>query len=250
MNTKFSNLLRDVPAVVLAGGKGTRLRPFTVTFPKPLVPLGSRPILHRLLDQLAEAGIVNITLALGHLSSLIRSYLNEHDKFDGKLSIKYVEERKPLGTAGALKLIPNLNGTFLVMNGDLLTDVDFLALVHAHLASGAAVTISRFIRKHKIDLGVLEVDEKGYITTYSEKPEHTYSVSMGVYVYEPHVLNYITPDEYLDFPDLILRLLDRGEKVGTYLHRGLWLDIGRPDDYAKAQEIVDGMEEGTEFYSI
>jgi NDP-sugar pyrophosphorylase family protein len=242
MDLHYGNLLKKVPAVILAGGKGTRLRPFTVTFPKPLVPLGDRPILDRLLCQLADAGVIDVTLSLGYLSGLIRSYIDQHNGIGDRLSIKCVEEKFPLGTAGSLRIIPGLDRTFLAMNGDLLTDVNFCRLVETHLKSGAAVTISRFVRKQKIDFGVLEIDEEGYVIGYREKPEHIYSVSMGVYVYEPHVLNYINQDEYLDFPDLIMRLLDKGEKVETYLHEGLWLDIGRPDDYGKAQEHVANLE--------
>lgn len=236
-NTKST--MGDVPAVVLAGGKGTRLRPFSVTFPKPLVPLGDKPILDRLLHQLADAGVTRVTLSLGHLSSLIRAYVSNHNEFDGKLAIDFVEEKRPLGTAGSLRLVENLDSTFLVMNGDLLTDLDFGRLIDAHRSSGAAVTISRYERREKTDFGVLEVDRDGTITGYKEKPEHTYSVSMGVYAYEPRVLTHIAANQYLDFPDLVLRLLEAGEKVASYRHDGMWLDIGRPEDYARAQKHVE-----------
>jgi len=240
-----TSLLKDVPAVILAGGKGTRLRPFTVTFPKPLVPLGDRPILDRLLHQLAETGISRVILSLGHLSSLIRAYVNQQDSLNERLRIETVEEENPLGTAGSLKLIPGLNSTFLVMNGDLLTDVDFKRLITRHRETGAAVTISRYIRQHQIDFGVLETDEEGFIKGYLEKPEYAYSVSMGVYAYEPRVLNYVEPNKYLDFPNLILRLLENGEIVGSYLHEGFWLDIGRPEDYEKAQELAEKLWPGS-----
>jgi NDP-sugar pyrophosphorylase family protein len=242
MNNGYRSLLTNIPAVILAGGKGTRLRPFTVTFPKPLVPLGDRPILDRLLRQLAHSGVRKVTLSLGHLSSLIRAYISQHDGFGGEFQISFVDEKCPLGTAGSLKLVSGLDQTFLVINGDLLTDIDFGRVVETHQRSGAAVTISRYIRTEKTDFGVLELDKDGFITGYSEKPEYTYSVSMGVYVYEPRVLNYMQYNEYLDFPTLILRLLDNGEHVGSYLHTGLWLDIGRPDDYAKAQDIVTSLD--------
>ena len=239
MSTEIDTLMKDVPAVILAGGKGTRLRPFTVTFPKPLVPIGDRPILERLLQQLSDSGVSKVILSLGHLSSLIRAYVSQHVLLNGKLTIEFVEEEMPLGTAGSLSLVSGLNKSFLVMNGDLLTDIDFRRLVNAHLQSGAALTIGRYVRRQKSDFGILEFDGNGFVTGYLEKPEHTYSVSMGVYVYEPHVLQYISPDQYLDFPDLVRRLLDHGQKVGTYLHAGLWLDIGRPEDYARAQEYVE-----------
>jgi NDP-sugar pyrophosphorylase family protein len=237
---KTSNPLAEIPAVILAGGKGTRLRPFTVTFPKPLVPIGDKPILERLLGQLSESGVCRVTLAIGHLSSLIRAYIGQRDSFE-RLTIDFVEESKPLGTAGSVKLVPDLDGTFLVMNGDLLADVDFRKLVEAHRESGAALTISRYVRSQKTEFGVLDLDDQGFITGYTEKPEFTYSVSMGIYVYEPRVLDHIGRNEHLDFPDLVLRLKREGEKVATYLHTGLWLDIGRPEDYARAQEIAESM---------
>lgn len=243
MADNVDELLRSTHAVVLAGGKGTRLRPFTVTFPKPLVPIGDEPILERLLRQLSSFGVSRVTLTLGHLSSLIRAYINEHDAFGG-MSIGFVEEHSPLGTAGSVKLVPGLDKTFLVMNGDLLTDLDFRALVAAHVDSGAALTISRYVRTQRTEFGVLELDEDGFITGYSEKPEFTYSVSMGIYVYEPRVLEHIGLNEHLDFPDLVMRLRRAGERVATYLHEGLWLDIGRPDDYARAQEIVAELDGG------
>lgn len=231
--------LSEVRAVVLAGGKGTRLRPFTVTFPKPLVPLGDRPILDHLLHQLADAGISEVILSLGHLSSLIRTYVGAHEDLTSRLDISFVEESAPLGTAGSLKLVEGLEGTFLALNGDLLTDIDFGRLVAAHKGSGAAVTIGRYVRTHEIDFGVLDVDDEGFVRGYVEKPRNTYSVSMGVYVYEPRVLDHIREDEYLDFPTLVGRLLDDGESVYSYHHDGYWLDIGRPEDYAKAQAHVE-----------
>lgn len=228
-----------VTAVVLAGGKGTRLRPFTVTFPKPLVPVGDKPILERLLLQLADAGVTRVVLSLGHLSSLIRSYIDHHQALNDRLAISYVEEDTPLGTAGAIRLVQDLDESFFVMNGDLLTDIDFGRLLADHKRADAALTVGRVERSEKIDFGVLELDETGSLKGYKEKPAYSYSVSMGVYVYEPRVVSYIEKEERLDFPELVIRLLSNNEKVHTYLHTGLWLDIGRPDDYAKAQEWVE-----------
>ena len=225
-------------AVVLAGGRGTRLHPFTVTFPKPLVPVGNKPILERLLLQLADAEITRVVLSLGYLSTLIRSYLDNNVGLQQRMSIEFVEEPYPLGTAGALGLIENLREPFLVLNGDLLTDIDFQTIARTHEESGAALTIGRVIRTEKIDFGVLDLGPDRSLLRYREKPQHSYSVSMGIYVYSPPVLNQIGRNEQLDFPQLVQRLLDGGEKVSTYLHEGLWLDIGRPDDYARAQELV------------
>ncbi|MCW2309948.1 nucleotidyltransferase family protein [Rhodobium gokarnense] len=225
--------------VILAGGKGTRLRPFTATFPKPLVPVGDKPILEVLLRQLSAQGFNDVTLTLGHLAEFFRAFIGQHKTLAEKINFSFVEEEAPTGTAGSLASVPNLDSTFMVMNGDLLTDLNFRDLCDAHQASGAALTIAAHSKKTKIDLGILEADDNGVLTNYIEKPEHTHTVSMGVYVYEPRVLNYIEKDQYLDFPDLVLKLLDAGEKVRIHKSDAFWLDIGRPDDYALAQDIFE-----------
>lgn len=224
-------------AVILAGGKGTRLMPFTVNFPKPLMPLGDMPVVEVLIRRLASSGISDITLTLGHLAELIRAYFDQRHSLTAGLNISYVQEEEPTGTAGSLALVGGLTDTFLVMNGDLLTNLDFHALVRHHREQGALLTIATHTRKVKIDLGVLEFGADYGITRYLEKPETTYSVSMGIYVYEPAVLKHIRAGEYLDFPDLVLRLLAEGERVCAFPSDCLWLDIGRPDDYARAQEL-------------
>lgn len=230
---------KNVRVVILAGGKGTRLRPYTANFPKPLVPVGDRPILDIVLGQLHKQGFKKVTLALGHLSALIRSYIAEQKRLTDNLDIDYVTEEAPTGTAGSLSFIDDLDDTFLVMNGDVLTDLDYTALLAAHRQSGARVTIAAHAQKVKIDLGLLEADQDGKLTDYIEKPEYRFDVSMGVYVYEPSVLKLIEHGEYLDFPTLIHRLLDRGEPVHVYRNDAAWLDIGRPDDYQKAQDLVE-----------
>jgi NDP-sugar pyrophosphorylase family protein len=230
-------------AVILAGGRGTRLRPFTASFPKPLVPLGDTPVVEVLIRRLMRSGITDITLTLGHLAELIQAYFSHRQRLLSHLKLKYVVEEEPSGTAGSLALVEGLDETFLVMNGDLLTDLDFHELVRYHQQQGSALTIATQKRSVKIDLGVLEFDESGRITNYVEKPEQLYHVSMGVYVYEPRVLQYIKRGEYLDFPDLVLKLLSCGEKVSAHLTDCMWLDIGRPDDYARAQHLFEEHKE-------
>lgn len=230
-------------AVILAGGKGVRLQPFTVNFPKPLVPLGDTPVIEVLLRRIIDSGITDITLTLGHLAELIKSYFKYRNKRYEKIKLHYVEEEEPTGTAGSLALVPGLTETFLVMNGDLLTDLDLNALVNFHNKQKAALTIATHTRHIKIDLGVLEIDHDQRVTKYVEKPEKTYDVSMGIYVYEPRVLRFIEQGKYLDFPDLVMRLLRKGEKVCAYSSQCLWLDIGRPDDYARAQELFSEKRE-------
>jgi NDP-sugar pyrophosphorylase family protein len=229
--------LSKMRAVILAGGKGTRLQPFTVTFPKPLMPLGDNPILEILLFQLADAGFRHVTLSLGHLSSLIRAFISQHNELNEKLHIDFVEESSPTGTAGSLSSIRGLGDTFIVMNGDLLTDICFLDLIAHHVRSGAALTIGSYLREQKTDFGILETNQDGMLVDYVEKPEHVFLVSMGIYVYQSNALKYIMPMAYLDFPDLVKTMLRNGERIASYNHRGVWLDIGRPDDYARAQEL-------------
>lgn len=224
-------------AVILAGGKGTRLRPFTASFPKALVPLGERPVLEVLIEHLGRHGIHDITLTLGHLAALVRTYFEQNEALKATTRFAYVQESEPTGTAGSLALVPGLTETFLAMNADLLTDIDFGALVRHHREQQAILTIATHTRKVRMELGVIDIADDGTVRDYHEKPETSHQVSMGVYVYEPRVLDYIEPGAYLDFPALVLRLLERGERVAAYRTDCLWLDIGRPDDYARAQEL-------------
>jgi len=223
-------------AVILAGGKGTRLAPYTTIFPKPLVPIGDRPILEIIVRQLAQHGFDEAILSVGHLGELIEAYFqNGHRNIDG-LRLSYFRESQPLGTAGPLARIPGLDETFLAMNGDVLTTLDYGALVKYHRDSGAALTIAMRRKEVKIDLGVLETDANDTLISYNEKPRYHFDVSMGVYVYEPRVLGYIDKEGYLDFPDLVIRLLERGERVLGYRTRAFWFDIGCREDYEHALE--------------
>lgn len=229
----------DNRIIVLAGGKGTRLRPYTASFPKPLVPLGDKPILAILLGQFAQQGFSRVTLALGHLADLIKAYVGQDQALARALDIDFVEEREPTGTAGSLAFIPGLEDTFLVANGDVLTDLDYRALIEAHRVSGAALTIATHQKRTRIDFGILEAGPDAQVTGYIEKPEKQIEVSMGVYVYEPRVLRFIEHGAYLDLPDLVHRLLAAGEQVGVYRNDAFWLDIGRPEDYALAQDMYE-----------
>lgn len=223
-------------AVILAGGRGTRLAPYTTVFPKPLMPIGEIPIIEIVLRQLQFYGFGRATLAVGYLSELLRAYLTHHNAAFSDIALDYVYEDAPTGTAGSLANIEGLDETFLVMNGDVLTTLDYGALLDHHRASGAAITIATYCKRVKIDLGVLETDESGFVTQYREKPEMDYAVSMGIYVYEPRALKPIERGEYLDFPTLVQRLIETGEKVSTFAWDGYWLDIGRPDDFVMAIE--------------
>jgi len=225
--------------VILAGGKGTRLRPFTVSFPKPLVPLGDKPILEILLRRLAALGFRRVTLTVGHLASLIRAFIDQNKSLSALLDIDFVFEERATGTAGSLAQVEGLDEPFLVMNGDVLTDLDYRAMLAVHVRSGAMLTFASHRVTTKSDFGVIESDAQGRVADYLEKPVQSHEVSMGVYAYSPAVLELIAPGQYLDFPDLVKRLLREGRHVQLYRNDALWLDIGRPEDYAKAQEIYD-----------
>jgi NDP-sugar pyrophosphorylase family protein len=219
-------------AVLLAGGKGTRLQPFTAAFPKPLVPLDDTPVIEVLVRQLQQFGITDLTVVTGHLAELIRAFLGDGERYG--LKINYFRETTPLDTAGCLGLLPRSPEPFLVMNGDLLTTLDFNALHTFHRAHGGLATIATYERQVKIDLGVLEIDDDGRLTDYIEKPTHKFLVSMGIYCFDPSVCDFVQPGERVSMPELILRLRNAGHEVQTFRDDCYWLDIGRPDDYAAA----------------
>ena len=229
--------LASTRAVVLAGGRGTRLAPYTSVLPKPLMPIGERAILEIVVQQLENHGIKDITLCVGYLAHLIRSVFD--NRVNGHVNIRYVHEREALGTAGPLRLVDDLDETFLVMNGDVLTTLDYRALIRHHRQAGNAVTIATRERTFTVDYGVLSVENgatAARIVRFDEKPELQSTVSMGIYVFEPRVLDYVPHDEHFDFPDLVQSLLRRGEAVGAYQFDGPWFDIGREDDHARAVE--------------
>lgn len=228
--------------IILAGGKGTRLAPYTTIFPKPLIPIGHKPILDIIIRQLVYYGFEDIVLTVGYLSELIRAYFQNGISDLKNLSLEYIRENKPTGTAGSLSMIPDLNKTFLVMNGDILTTLNYNKLISYHERMGGVLTIAMQEKQSKVDLGVIETDSNSLLTSYTEKPEKVYKVSMGIYVYEPDVLKYIEPNTYLDFPQLVNRLLDNGEKVVGYPCKDFWLDIGNHEDYENAQEKFELMK--------
>jgi len=222
-------------AVLLAGGEGQRLRPYTTVLPKPLMPVGDRPIMDVIVRQLRHAGVERITVATGYLAELIEVFFGDGSKYG--IPIDYFREKEPLGTVGALALIDGLDDHFLVMNGDILTDLDYSRVFHAHRESHAVATIATQKREVEISLGVMRCDDEAdptRLTDYLEKPHIGYQVSMGVYCFSPRVIEFIEPGQRLDFPDLILRLLDHGLTVRAWPSDDYWRDIGRHDDYELA----------------
>ena len=219
-------------AVILAGGRGTRLRPYTIAMPKPLVPVGDYPILEIIVRQLARQGFSRIIITVNHQAELIQAYFGDGHKWG--VSIEYSLEDKPLGTMGPLRRISTLPGSFLVMNGDVLTDLSFGSFLEEHDRTGRLFTISAYRRLHKVDYGVLHTDGRGGLSGFEEKPQLDYTVSMGVYAVSRDVLPYIPEDEFFGFDHLMYRLLKEGRQVGVRVFDGYWLDIGRPSDYERA----------------
>lgn len=222
-------------AVIQCGGKGTRLMPYTMVLPKPLMPVGPRPVLELVLQWLRRNGVSEVFITTGYLGSLIRTACGDGRKWG--LTIKYTEEAEPLGTIGPLRMLRKaLTEPFLVVNGDVLTDLSVPALLAMHRRMNNVVTIATVQRTMKIDFGILEQVD-GRVTKFREKPSLNHTVSMGVYCMQPSVFEYIPPRIAYGFDNLVFSLLDRKAPVGAFRHDGLWLDIGRVDDFRKAQEL-------------
>jgi NDP-sugar pyrophosphorylase family protein len=219
--------------VVLAGGRGTRLRPYTTVLPKPLMPVGDMPVLEILLRRLAAAGFERVNLAVGHLGELIEAYFGDGRRYG--LELVYWREAEPLGTAGPLAQMELESERALVMNGDLLTTLEFAALVETHVAGNASATLAVVSRDVPIDFGVVHVEE-GRVAGFEEKPVLTHDVSMGVYVFEQDVVRLVPAGVRFDFPDLLAAVLERGWRVQAHLSTDFWLDIGRIEDYELALE--------------
>jgi NDP-sugar pyrophosphorylase family protein len=224
--------LERVPVVILAGGRGTRLAPYTSVLPKPLMPVGEQSILEIVVGQLAECGARNINLCVGYLAHLIRAVFDHRARRD--VEITYIYEEDALGTAAPLRLVDGLDDTFIAMNGDVLTTLDYRELLRHHRERGNILTIATHNRSIKIDYGMLHLDVAERVQAFEEKPEIVSPVSMGIYVMDPEVLEYIPPGAKFDFPELVQTLLDRGAPVGAYRYGGMWFDIGRTDDYEQA----------------
>jgi NDP-mannose synthase len=221
-------------AIILAGGKGRRLMPYTTVLPKPLMPIGDYSILEVILRQLKHCGFKRVTISTGYLHELIHAYLDSNKALG--LDISYAHEDTPLGTIGPLRLIDQLDDTFLVMNGDILTDIKYRDLIASHHKNKAIATVATYQRDVNIDFGVLEKDDNRKIVAFKEKPTFHFDVSMGVYVFSKKILDYVPMGEPFGFDQLMYALTAKHEAVYSYQHSGYWLDIGRPDDYARSIE--------------
>lgn len=222
-------------AVVQCGGKGTRLRPYTSILPKPLMPIGSRPVLELLLKWLRRNGIQEVFITTGYLGSLIRSFCSDGQQWNMK--INYTHEIEPLGTIGPLSLLRDqLKEPFLVLNGDVLTDLSLNRFVKCHRRHGGPLTIASTVRHTKMEFGVMD-ETDGTVFGFREKPTLDNLVSMGLYCMNPDILDYVPSGVPFGFDDLVLQMLEQGTPVHTFRHDGIWLDIGRADDFHRAQEI-------------
>lgn len=230
-------------AVIMAGGRGSRLAPYTTVLPKPLMPLSDRPIIDVILRQLVREGVTGVTISVGHLGSLIESWVR-HDA-DYGIPVTFLYEDAPLGTAGALRNIEASDGILLAMNGDILTTLSFAEVVAAHDRSGALATVAANKRSVHIDYGVVHTDGGGAVVGLEEKPTLRYTVSMGVYAFDPRIRGLIEPGERIDFPDLLGRAMAAGERVDAFEFDGYWRDIGNRDDYELA--IADFAKEPGRF---
>jgi NDP-sugar pyrophosphorylase family protein len=222
-------------AVIQAGGQGTRLRPFTLVLPKPLMPVGDLPVIEMLLKWLRRNDIDQAFITTGHLGHLLRAVCGDGRQWG--MNIVYSEEPEPLGTVGALHLIAeHLDQTFLMLNGDLVTDLDLRAFGAHHRNHGGPLTVAVTEKIVKVDLGVIQ-SSNGRIHSFEEKPALKFKVSMGVYCMEPSILKLIPKGVPFGFDNLMHAMLARDLPVHTYEHNGMWMDIGRPEDFRRAQEI-------------
>lgn len=219
-------------AIILAGGKGTRLRPYTVVLPKPLMPLGDYPILEVIVRQLAHAGFDHITMTVNHQADLIKTFFGNGEKWN--IKIDYSLEDKPLSTMGPLSLIDDLPDNFLVMNGDILTDIDYAGFYNNHVGNGAIFTISSYVREHINLYGVLETNAENKLVDFKEKPATRFEVSMGIYMLNKVVMDFIPHNQPYGFDHLMLDLIKANKNASVKQFDGYWLDIGRPDDYMVA----------------
>lgn len=221
-------------AIILAGGKGTRLYPYTVSIPKPLIPIGDTPIIEIVIQQLAHHGFKEIILALGYMADMMQAFVGDGSKYG--LKIRHSIEEKPLGTLAPLKLLEDLDDNFLVMNGDLLTDINYSELFQYHLKKEAKATVATYTKKTKLHLGVIDFNEENRIVGFREKPVLQNKVSMGIYIYNKGILDYIPKNEPFGFDSLMYRMIEKKDKAFTYEFKGRWYDIGMHDDLVVASE--------------
>lgn len=227
-------------AVILCGGKGTRLRPYTIVLPKPLMPISEYPILEIIVRQLAHHGFDRVTMAVNHHAKIIQAFFGNGDSWG--IKIDYSIESHPLSTMGPLHLIKDLPDNFLVMNGDILTDLNFQDFMAYHTNNTNNFTVAAFERVLKSEYGVLRVNEFDALCGFEEKPEFRFDVSMGIYAINRSILQYIPVNQPYGFDNLMFDLLADATSVSIMKYSGYWLDIGRHEDYQQAIDEFDAMK--------
>jgi|SRR3972149_5745306 len=228
-------------AVILAGGKGTRLKPYTITLPKPLVPVGGElPILEIVIRQLSKAGFDHVTLAVNHMANLVMAFFGDGSRWGTR--IDYSLEESALSTIGPLTLIPNLPPNFLVMNGDILCDLDYADFYHYHVAHQNDVTVSVYKRTTTIDFGVIKYDSHNIAREFVEKPVYHFDVSMGVYCLNRSVVDQLGKGKSYGFDDLMIDGIRNRKKIEVKPFEGFWFDLGRPEDFDLANEQYEGLK--------
>ena len=215
----------DCPVVIMAGGKGTRLHPYTKVLPKPLIPIGDLTIIERIINQFKEFNCNDFYITVNYKKNMIKAYLE--DKIDD-YKIKYVEEEKFLGTGGSLYLLKNaLAGTFFVSNCDILVEADYSEILKYHKENGYKITMVTSLKNYVIPYGVVEIEEGGSIKQMLEKPEFNFNVNTGLYILEAEILKDIPENEFFHITDLINMYIKKGEKVGIYpVTENSWMDMG------------------------
>jgi NDP-mannose synthase len=226
-------------AVVLAGGRGTRLSPYTFVLPKPLLPIGDHPIVEHIVRRLAAAGFLDIHMSVGYLGGLVESYFSHLTELPPGVRLSFAHEARALGTAGPLRLVPGGPQSLLVTNGDVLSDVDYADLVAYHRRASAALTIATHLRETECEFGVVTLGDGDRVIGFAEKPVQRHHVNMGIYVYEESTLAYLRDDVAIDVPDLVQILLRAGERVVAYPFTGTWYDLGTPSDLEHASRDFD-----------
>lgn len=235
LRVNYSAIPADV--IIMAGGRGMRLMPLTEHTPKPMLPVGDKPILEHNIDRLIKFGIRNIHISINYLADQIKDYFK--DGSDRNVSIEYICEGKPLGTLGSIRLAESLtNDYLLVMNSDILTNIDFAAFFKAFIKSGADMAVATTSYQVEVPYGVLEVDEYNNVNSLKEKPRYTYYSNAGIYLAKKELLSLVPRDQFYNVTDLMDLMIRSGKKLISYPILGYWLDIGKHEDYKKAQEDI------------
>ncbi len=237
LNFRTRSTLIPADAVLMAGGEGKRLRPLTETTPKPLLKVGGKPIIEYNIDRLKNVGIKNIHLSVNYLAEQIVEYFGDGN--DRSLNIKYVKEDKPLGTIGSILLVDNFDHEdIIVMNSDLLTNIDYADFFKTFKESEADMAVAATSYHVDVPYAVLEVNDSNAVKSLKEKPRYTYYSNAGIYILKKDILKMIPEDQFFDITDLMDKILEMNLKLVTYPINGYWLDIGKHEDFKKAQEDI------------